>query len=107
MSERKAVIQRAALRKTEQKNAIRVRDAFCDERVNHFEHSPMMNRDGILRMEIRQPAKAVTQGAALLLRFSQMLMGPLQRSDGETFRRDRLRFTHRVPFARAITMQSD
>ena len=107
MRESEAVVQRAALREAEQKNAFGIRNAFVDERVHHIEHGLMMNCDCLLGMEVREPAKSVTQRATFLLRFSQMLMGPLQRSDRETFRRDHLRFTHRVPLARPISVQGD
>src|SRR5438132_13449610 len=65
----------------------------------------MMNGAGLFRMEIRQPTKSIPQRPALLLRLAQMLMRPLQRGQRESVRRNQLRFTQRVPLARAVTVQ--
>src|SRR5437879_12078396 len=67
----------------------------------------MMNSDPFSRSIARQPAKSETQRPAFFFRFAQMLMRTLQRREREPFRSNHLRLAHRVPLARAVTVQRD
>src|SRR6266508_1431872 len=76
--ESKAIIQRARLGESEEKNPLTVSNAFIGELINHFEQCVMMNGDRFFRMKVRQPAKTETQRPAWLFCFFQMLMLTLQ-----------------------------
>src|SRR5882724_2304850 len=67
----------------------------------------MMNSDRFLWPIISQPAKSEAERPALFFRLAQMLMRSLQRCERETFWSNHLCLTHRVPLARAITVQRD
>src|SRR5258708_40280006 len=81
--ERKAIVQRARLRKAEQKDSVPIGDIFFGQRVDQVKHSAMMNRDRFFGPKVCQPAKAKPQWPARRFWYSQMLMRSLQRRDGE------------------------
>src|SRR5207253_3795428 len=105
--ERKAIIQRARLGESEEKDPLSVGNAFVGERVDHFEQRTMMNGDRFFRMKVRQPAKTETQRPTRLFSFLQMLMRTLQRCDGEAFRRNHSRLAHHLLLVGAVTVQRD
>src|SRR5438067_2425090 len=64
VSERKAIVQRARLRKAEQEDPLSIRDPLFGQRVDQLKQRAMVDRDGFFGTKVCQPAKAEPQWPA-------------------------------------------
>ena len=106
--EGEAVVERARLREAQEKDSSRAaRRLRATSASIKSQHGAVVQRDGLLGPEVRQPAEAVARAAALLARLLHVLVRALQRGDGEAFGHVLPRLAHHPTLVAPVAVQRD